>query len=89
MATAVRTRSTITCPESDHRSTETMPIDACQYLYACKSCGHQMKPKKGDCCIDAKFLVGRREDGRPSRSDVGICVERRMTAVNPAPGRAS
>jgi len=43
VATAVRTRSTITCPESDHRSTETMPIDACQYLYACKSCGHQMK----------------------------------------------
>jgi plasmid stabilization system protein ParE len=27
--------------------------------------------------------------GRPSRNDLGICVERRMTAVSPAPGRAS
>ena len=37
----------------------------------------------------AESTTGRREDGRPSRSDVWICVERRMTAVSPAPGRAS
>ena len=25
--------SVITCPECDHSATETMPIDACQYIY--------------------------------------------------------
>lgn len=44
-------QSTITCPECGHQATETMPTDACQYLYACKRCGLQMKPKKGDCCV--------------------------------------
>ena len=42
-------QSTITCPQCGHAATETMPIDACQYIYRCKRCGHEMKPKKGDC----------------------------------------
>ncbi|MEK6735378.1 MAG: GDCCVxC domain-containing (seleno)protein, partial [Pseudomonadota bacterium] len=31
--------STITCPHCGHDEIETMPTDACQYFYACKSCG--------------------------------------------------
>ena len=48
---AVNLRSTITCPECGHQATETMPTDACQYIYECKQCSLQMKPKKGDCCV--------------------------------------
>ena len=43
--------SIITCPECGHATTETMPTDACQYIYDCKQCGGRMKPKKGDCCV--------------------------------------
>lgn len=48
-------RSTITCPDCGHRSTETMPTDACQYIYQCKQCGLQMKLKKGDCCVYCSY----------------------------------
>ena len=48
-------RSTITCPGCGHGSTETMPTDACQYIYVCKQCGLQMKPKKGDCCVYCSY----------------------------------
>lgn len=48
-------QSTITCPECGHHSTETMPTDACQYIYVCKSCGHAMKPKSGDCCVYCSY----------------------------------
>ena len=51
----VELKSTITCPECGHRSTETMPTDACQYLYSCKRCGHQMKPKQGQCCVFCSY----------------------------------
>jgi hypothetical protein len=51
----VELQSTITCPACGHHSTETMPTDACQYLYACKQCGLQMKPKKGDCCVFCSY----------------------------------
>lgn len=52
---AVILRSTITCPGCSHRSTETMPTDACQYIYVCKQCALQMKPKKGDCCVYCSY----------------------------------
>jgi hypothetical protein len=32
-----------------------MPTDACQYIYACKHCAFQMKPKKGDCCVYCSY----------------------------------
>jgi hypothetical protein len=48
-------RSTITCPECGYASTETMPTDACQYIYNCKRCGLQMKPKRGDCCVYCSY----------------------------------
>ena len=53
--TSVVIRSTITCPGCGHRSTETMPTDACQYIYVCKQCGMQLKPKKGDCCVYCSY----------------------------------
>ena len=52
---AVNLQSTITCPECGHQTTETMPTDACQYIYACKQCSLQMKPKKGDCCVYCSY----------------------------------
>lgn len=51
----VALQSTITCPECGHRATETMPTDACQYLYICERCGLQMRPKKGDCCVYCSY----------------------------------
>lgn len=48
-------RSTITCPECGHQAIETMPIDACQYIYNCSKCGRQIKPKKGDCCVYCSY----------------------------------
>jgi len=47
-------QSTITCPECAHASTETMPTDACQYIYDCKGCGYRMKPKRG-CCVYCSY----------------------------------
>jgi len=47
--------STITCPECDHQEKETMPTDACQFFYECKSCKTLLKPKHGDCCVFCSF----------------------------------
>jgi DNA-directed RNA polymerase subunit RPC12/RpoP len=46
----IQLRSTIICPKCGHRSTETMPIEACQHVYDCKGCGYQMEPKQGTGC---------------------------------------
>jgi hypothetical protein len=51
----VELQSTITCPKCGHRAPETMPTDACQYIYGCKRCGARLKPKKGDCCVFYSF----------------------------------
>lgn len=32
-----------------------MPTDACQYIYRCKGCGHEMRPKRGDCCVFCSY----------------------------------
>jgi hypothetical protein len=48
-------RSTITCPACGQSSVEIMPIDACQYIYECKTCGARLKPKKGDCCVFCSY----------------------------------
>ena len=48
-------RSTITCPHCGHRKTETMPIDACQFFYDCKSCGAILRPGQGDCCVFCSY----------------------------------
>jgi len=52
---AIVLQSTITCPECGHRSTDTMPTDACIFFYTCKKCGFRMKPKRGDCCVYCSY----------------------------------
>jgi len=51
----IERRSTITCAECGHAATETMPTDACQYIYDCGRCGARMKPKAGDCCVFCSY----------------------------------
>jgi hypothetical protein len=52
---AVELQSRITCPECGHAATEIMPTDACKYIYVCKGCGAQLKPKRGDCCVFCSY----------------------------------
>lgn len=52
---AVILQSTLTCPHCGHATEETMPTDACQYFYKCKSCGVVLKPKAGDCCVYCSY----------------------------------
>ncbi|PHQ70545.1 MAG: hypothetical protein COB93_05285 [Sneathiella sp.] len=47
--------STITCPECGHSELESMPTNACQYFYDCKSCAVLLKPLMGDCCVFCSF----------------------------------
>lgn len=47
--------SVVTCPNCGHASDETMPTDACRYLYRCEQCGALLKPKPGDCCIFCSY----------------------------------
>ncbi len=51
----IELQSTITCPECGHQKRETMPTDACQFFYQCKSCETILKPNKGDCCVFCSF----------------------------------
>nr|WP_244466177.1 GDCCVxC domain-containing (seleno)protein [Hyphomicrobium sp. GJ21] len=51
----IKLQSTVTCPECGHQSAQTMPEDACQYIYVCERCGVQLKPKKGDCCVYCSY----------------------------------
>jgi hypothetical protein len=47
--------ATITCPECAHRTTETMPEDACVHFWVCPNCGTQLKPQAGDCCVFCSY----------------------------------
>jgi hypothetical protein len=47
--------SVITCPHCGHQAAETMPTDACQFLYICASCDARLKPKTGDCCVFCSY----------------------------------
>lgn len=47
--------SEITCPECGHKQVETMPTEACQFFYECKSCKEVLSPKKGDCCVFCSY----------------------------------
>lgn len=51
----VKLQSIITCPKCGHNYEETMPTNACQYFYECKSCKTILKPAKGDCCVYCSF----------------------------------
>jgi hypothetical protein len=47
--------STIRCPRYGHQQAETMPTDACWYLYDCKGCGALLRPLPGDCCVFCSY----------------------------------
>ena len=47
--------STITCPHCFAAKSETMPTDACQFLYECTGCGERLRPKAGDCCVFCSY----------------------------------
>jgi hypothetical protein len=49
------TEATITCPVCGHREQETMPMDACRYIYSCDACGTLLRPKPGDCCVFCSY----------------------------------
>jgi hypothetical protein len=49
------TEATITCPACGHRKRETMPLDACQYLYNCEACGELLRPERGHCCVFCSY----------------------------------
>ncbi len=51
----IEPQSTITCPTCGHLAIETMPVDACLYVYECTHCGALLKPKQGDCCVYCSY----------------------------------
>ncbi|HEY7127001.1 MAG TPA: GDCCVxC domain-containing (seleno)protein [Ktedonobacterales bacterium] len=54
MAT-LETRATIRCPHCGFERDEEMPLDACQIVYHCSSCGNILRPKAGDCCVFCSY----------------------------------
>ncbi|WP_237217928.1 GDCCVxC domain-containing (seleno)protein [Ruegeria lacuscaerulensis] len=55
--TKVTLESALTCPSCGHVETETMPTDACQWFYECKSCQTVLKPLNGDCCVFCSYAT--------------------------------
>ncbi|WP_237212634.1 GDCCVxC domain-containing (seleno)protein [Ruegeria lacuscaerulensis] len=49
--------SKLTCPECGHVEVETMPTDACQWYYECKSCAVVLRPLEGDCCVYCSYAT--------------------------------
>lgn len=52
---SVVVQSELTCPHCGHRSTETMPLDACRFFHECASCKAVIRPKAGDCCVFCSY----------------------------------
>ncbi len=47
--------STITCPVCGYAKHESMPTDACMWLYECEHCKTVLRPKPGDCCVYCSY----------------------------------
>lgn len=47
--------SEITCPNCEHKKTEIMPTNSCQFFYECENCKQVLKPKNGDCCVFCSY----------------------------------
>jgi hypothetical protein len=47
--------ATLTCPECDQSSAETMPDDACLFFFECPSCKTMLRPLAGDCCVFCSY----------------------------------
>lgn len=52
---AIVTEAIITCPVCGESSLETMPTDACLWIYTCGSCGASSRPLEGDCCVFCSY----------------------------------
>lgn len=48
-------RSDLTCPFCRACHVQSMPVDACIYLFECTACGAMLRPKPGDCCVFCSF----------------------------------
>lgn len=53
------TVAVLTCPVCGRRTTETMPVDACQHFYSCPGCQARLSPKPGDCCVFCSYADTR------------------------------
>ena len=51
----MQTVSTITCPQCEAATTETMPSNACWFFYECPHCQKRLKPLAGDCCVFCSY----------------------------------
>lgn len=47
--------SVLTCPHCGFARQETMPTDACLYVYECSNCKKLLRPDPGDCCVFCSF----------------------------------
>ncbi|HEU4991532.1 MULTISPECIES: GDCCVxC domain-containing (seleno)protein [Lysobacteraceae] len=52
---SIELESVITCPECGAVTQETMPTNACQWLYECGACHVVLKPLPGDCCVYCSY----------------------------------
>jgi hypothetical protein len=51
--------SVLTCPHCGFQKEERMPVESCQFFYACTSCGRIVGPKAGDCCAYCSYGTTR------------------------------
>ncbi|HEX6051916.1 MAG TPA: GDCCVxC domain-containing (seleno)protein [Gemmatimonadaceae bacterium] len=51
----LRTASTLTCPNCGAKTHDSMPVDACVYLWSCPVCKATVSPKQGDCCVFCSY----------------------------------
>ena len=72
----IQFESTLTCPECGHAKTETMPPDACQWLYECERCHAVLKPEPGHCCVCCPYRTEPCPRFRRVRAQVVAAVER-------------
>lgn len=47
--------SVLTCPHCKASKAVSMPHDACQIIYQCRSCGATLRPLPGDCCVFCSY----------------------------------
>lgn len=59
-------QSTITCPQCGHAREESIPTDACWWLYECEACHALLRPKAGDCCVFCSYGTVKCRSARPA-----------------------
>ena len=47
--------ATIVCPVCGESSRQTMPTDACQWIYVFEACRARSRPLEGDCCVFCSY----------------------------------